>query len=212
MVVCAVRVPCGAILLEGSLHLPEAAAPKAGVVLCHPHPLYRGSMDNNVVLALAQALVTQGMAALRFNFRGVGRSGGQSGEGGAEREDVQAALTFLASSALTSVHLVGLAGYSFGGGVALAAAAGCPGLAALALIAPAASGQPVLGEGLAMPKLLLAGEEDPFVTPARLREMASQLPPPVQVETVLGVDHFWWGAEAEMAQRVARFFAEAFNA
>ncbi|MBI4236728.1 MAG: alpha/beta hydrolase [Chloroflexi bacterium] len=210
MTVHAVRVPCDEITLEGRLHLPEAA-PHAGVVLCHPHPLYGGSMDNNVVLALTEALTARGMAALRFNFRGVGRSGGQFGGGIVEREDVRAVLTFLTSSDLGQVPVLGLAGYSFGGGVALGVAGTWPGLAALALIAPAAAPEPVALGDLTMPKLVMVGEEDSFVTPERLRRLATSLPPPLQVETFPGVDHFWWGAEVEMAERVGRFFVAAMS-
>ena len=72
---------CGSISLEGLYYLPQGDGALPGVVLCHPHPLFGGSMDNNVVLAVASALVEQSIAALMFNFRGVGRSRGNFGNG-----------------------------------------------------------------------------------------------------------------------------------
>lgn len=84
--------------LEAVLDLPSTEVTHlAGVVVCHPHPLYGGDMDNYVVSALCRGLVEQGIAALRFNFRGVGRSTGTYGEGKGEIEDARSALTYLAS-------------------------------------------------------------------------------------------------------------------
>ena len=75
--------------LEGALTLPDRCP--AGVVLCHPHPRYGGDMDSLVVVAAAEACAGQGLATLRFNFRGVGGSGGAWDEGRGEQDDVRAA-------------------------------------------------------------------------------------------------------------------------
>ena len=75
------RFPCGNLFLEGALSWPQGAGPFAVVVVCHPHPLYGGTMDNNVVLAVCQALYGESMVAFRFNFRGVGGSQGALVEG-----------------------------------------------------------------------------------------------------------------------------------
>ena len=118
------------IVLEGQLDLPDegAATPSAGVVICHPHPQYGGEMTNNVVMAVSSSIVAYGMAALRFNFRGVGRSGGAYDNGVGEQDDALAALEALATGVvgddLPDEMRVGLAGYSFGGGVARGAARG----------------------------------------------------------------------------------------
>jgi len=82
-----------------------------GVVISHPHPLYGGSMHNNVVKAVAQAYREQGYSTLRFNFRGVGLSEGDYDNGNGEQKDVHAALRYLAK--LEKTH-IDLAGYSFG--------------------------------------------------------------------------------------------------
>ncbi|MEK7873888.1 MAG: alpha/beta hydrolase, partial [Chloroflexota bacterium] len=92
-----VTIPCGRFNLEGSLGLPDrltGAVP--GVVVCHPHPLYGGDMNNSVVIAMCGALLDRGIATLRFNFRGAGGSGGSFDGGIGERDDARAALAFLA--------------------------------------------------------------------------------------------------------------------
>src|SRR5262249_14596077 len=88
-----VTFSAGEIELEVLFATP-AQPPTIGAVVCHPHPLYGGEMHNNVVSALVAAFQQQGIATLRFNFRGVGRSGGSHGEGVAELEDVKAAVTY----------------------------------------------------------------------------------------------------------------------
>ena len=93
--------------LEARLARPEA--PKAGLVICHPHPLYGGDMDNPVVVKVAELAQGAGMATLRFNFRGVGASGGVHGGGEGERDDVAAALAMLAGR-LPAESPIGLAG------------------------------------------------------------------------------------------------------
>ena len=90
-----IAFPCGEISLEGVLHLPDGEGTFPGVVVCHPHPLYGGDMENNVVITICQAMVARSVAALRFNFRGAGGSGGQFGGGVKERDDVTAALDYL---------------------------------------------------------------------------------------------------------------------
>jgi alpha/beta superfamily hydrolase len=103
--------------LEAILKEPEQ--PRRAVIVCHPHPKGGGTMNNNVVYRIAKAMEESGAAVLRFNFRGVGRSTGEYGEGIAEAEDVQVALDFMAARH-PSVPLW-LAGFSFGARVGLSA-------------------------------------------------------------------------------------------
>lgn len=110
-----VTLQAGGLLLEGCLELPQGTGPVPGVVLCHPHPLYGGDMENNVIVAVGRALVRSGLAALRFNFRGVGRSQGEFAGGVGEQEDARAALSFLATRPEIDPARLGIAGYSFGG-------------------------------------------------------------------------------------------------
>ena len=132
-----VTFPCGDLQLEGELQLPEGNGPFPVVTVCHPHPLYGGDMDNNVVMAVYFALVKSSIAALRFNFRGVGNSSGSYGEGVGEQDDLQAALDFLSILKEIDSSRIGLAGYSFGGMVAAHVAIKDNRIKQLALISPA---------------------------------------------------------------------------
>src|SRR5262249_32731716 len=124
------------VSIEARLALPPRSA--GGVVICHPHPLYGGDMDNPVVVRFAEVCRELGLATLRFNFRGVGASTGAYGHGRDERHDLAAAVAHLASLLGPGAPL-GLAGYSFGATVAADLAADpadLPPVAAVALIAP----------------------------------------------------------------------------
>jgi alpha/beta superfamily hydrolase len=106
------------IRLETELAVAEGAE-RAGMVLCHPHPKYGGSMRSIVISALFDGLPRTGVTCLRFNFRGVDKSGGAHDEGRAEQLDVMAAIDTLTGELTDSVPLV-LAGWSFGADMALA--------------------------------------------------------------------------------------------
>jgi len=184
-------------LLEADLTVPAGVA-RAGAVVCHPHPQYGGDMENPVVLAVGRALVAAGVAALRFNFGGVGRSGGGWGGGGDEVRDVEAALEALAARLGPGVPLV-LAGYSFGAWAALRAAAGGARARQVVAIAP-----PLdfldwgFLDGLAAPVDMVLGEHDQFCDPARL----ARVPERIRVHGIRGADHFFAGREAEVAAAV----------
>jgi uncharacterized protein len=107
-----ISIPAPAGTLEGRF-LPGSAGP--GVVITHPHPLFGGSMNNNVVWTAERAFRSRGFATLCFNFRGVGRSTGTYGNGEAEAADVAAALDFLRERTPGPLYLLG---YSFGAFVA----------------------------------------------------------------------------------------------
>jgi len=169
-------------------------------------------MSNNVVLAICQALVEQSIAALRFNFRGVGKSGGEFGGGIAEQEDVKAALAVLSTTAEIDPKRIGLAGYSFGASVALAMALQDERVKLLALVSPALSdsGWVQLKEYPGS-KFLIAGDADSLIPQERLRQYGIEIADRQQYQVVSGADHFWWGHEAEAGQKVARFFKAGFS-
>ena len=200
-----VTIPCGDLSLEGVITVPEAVPPLPGVVVCHPHPLYGGMMDNSVVIAVCQALAQASIVSLRFNFRGAGGSQGKHDNGVGERDDVTAALATLASGGEVDGDRIGLCGYSFGAGVALEVAAESQQVLALALISPLLS-HPSPIETYARPKLLLWGDQDLALPAADLDSFTTALPEPKQFEVIPGADHFWWGHEHEVASRVAAFF------
>jgi hypothetical protein len=194
--------------LDGELWVPDGSVPIAGVVVAHPHPLRGGSMDNNVVIALCQGLQAAGIASLRFDFRGVGRSEGKYGEGVDEVFDVLGALAFLAEQPEIASDRVGLAGYSFGARVSLAAAPKAPQLRALLCVAPPlreplpADAQP------GCPLLVMVGDHDGVLAEGAER-YASYLPDPQRLHVVPGTDHFWRGFEPVLTDAAHDFFAGA---
>ena len=207
----AIRVPDGFIELEGELMLPdEREGPVAAIVVCHPHPLYGGDMHNEVVQTLCRAALARGIAALRFNFRGTGRSGGDHGGGYEEREDVFAALDLLRGrhSAVDPARL-GLAGYSFGAAVALNAAPAA-GVRALCAVSPPPQLLDFTAQwGVEMPVLLIAGDQDPIAPAARVQQLPLAIGPQARAEIVIGADHFWWDHMTQLADLAGDFFAAA---
>jgi uncharacterized protein len=199
-------IPNSEITLEGVLHTPAGNGPFPVVVVCHPHPQYGGDMDNNVVGMIVRAVMGEGMAALRFNFRGVGRSGGSYEGGAGERSDVRAALAHAATLPQVDSERVGLAGYSFG--AMMAAMAVDASVPALALVAPPLGMNTDLKGALAAypnPLLLIAGDQDHVCPAAALQDLASSLTGPVEHRIVQGTDHFWWSGAQELEQTVGEF-------
>ena len=209
----AITIDSSGVSLEGVLELPEgadAANPCAAVVICHPHPLYGGSMDNNVVAAVASGLRQHGIGALMFNFRGVGRSDGAPGDRDEALADARAVLAFAGGLEAVDGSRGGLAGYSFGSGVAAAAAAASlPALALIALpISMADEGRAALA-AYGNPLLLLSGSADNGSHEEGLRELAESTAGAASVEIVPGADHFWWGHEHAITRTTGDFFAGA---
>ncbi len=199
---------CGNLTLEGVWHLPQGKAPFPCVVVCHPHPFYGGSMQTSVIIAICQALSRQQVAAFRFNFRGVDYSEGSFGGGVAEQEDVKAALSVVLSAPEIDPKRIGLAGYSFGASVALPVAVQDERISLLALVSPTLSDSDWQGlKAYHKAKFLIVGDMD-FVAPLQqVKQNFAEVPEPKQYQVVSGADHFWAGHEADMADRVADFFA-----
>jgi alpha/beta superfamily hydrolase len=192
----------GGIALEGALALPPGA--EAGVVICHPHPRYGGDMDSPVVLTAIDACMSQGLATLRFNFRGVGDSGGGWDEGRGERDDVRAALAHL-RGLLRGPARVGLAGYSFGAAMSAAVAAGGEPLAGLALIAPPLASPSWPGAGSlpgTIPLLVVAGSDDTHCPRPGLTALAASAPA-ATVTVIDGADHFFYSGQGALHAALA---------
>lgn len=211
-IIIPVNDPLGPLELEGILYLPSGTGRHAGVVVCHPHPLYGGDMGNNVVMAICDALAEQQIASLRFNFRGTGNSQGSHGEGVKEELDVLSALNYLAVCPVVEGARIGLAGYSFGGRVSILAAEKAAGLQALALVAPPARNLAESGalRSFTRPKFFIVGEEDNIAMSGDLDRFIEALPDPKEYHKVPGADHSWWGYEGVVGPAVAAFFAGVF--
>ena len=195
--------------VSGALRLQarfEAVAGATGAaVVCHPHPLYGGSMDNNVVAALAAACREAGWATLCFNFRGVGDSEGGYGDVTGECDDARAAIGSVRER-VGDVPVV-LAGYSFGAMVALRVGADQPAVTRVVAVAPPLA----MGELSAPrhPTLVLAGDRDAYCPPAALQTFAAALSAGGAAQTIAGADHFLAGHEAAITAAARDFLAGA---
>jgi alpha/beta superfamily hydrolase len=179
--------------LEAVLMHTDGPAVAAGVV-CHAHPLHGGVMHFKVVFRAARALRDNGVAALRFNFRGVGRSEGTHDSGVGEQDDVAAALGELELRYPGLPVVVG--GFSFGAAMALRVAARDPRpRAAFALGFPLA--RPEARDGflslVRVPVLFLQGGRDEFGAGEEIEAVAATLPSPATAEVVEGSNHFFDG-------------------
>lgn len=178
--------PAGA--LECAIDAPEGA-PRAVLVVCHPHSLYGGTLDNKVVQTIARAGLQLGCTAVRFNFRGVGGSEGSWDEGAGEIDDALAVVSAHRDPALP----LWLAGFSFGGYVAASAAGRLAGQGApaakLALVAPSTQKQAV--PAVPAGTLVIHGEADDVVPLAATLDWAR--PQALPVTVIPGVGHFFHG-------------------
>lgn len=193
----------GPLTLEGILQLPSAL-PAPGMVVCHPHPMYGGDMHNNVVTAICDAAVENGIAALRFNFRGAGSSEGKYDNGIGEQDDVRAALAYLRDLAQTDGQRVALAGYSFGAAVAVRAAASEADLRAFIGVSIPTL-MPLEGVELACPALFVSGDEDEYADARELLSFVRNLGPDAQLTLLPGLGHFWFGVEHELKKILTPF-------
>ncbi|MCJ7791246.1 MAG: dienelactone hydrolase family protein [Dehalococcoidia bacterium] len=204
-----VSFPSGELLLEGILAIPQGAGPFPAVIVCHPHPLYGGSMDNNVVYSLSEKLTQASLASFKFNFRGVGGSQGEFSQGIGEQEDVKAAISFISTVKEVDSKRIGLAGYSAGAGFAFPIGFNDARIKALAAVSP-----PLLMfnfdflKSCPKPKLLISGSRDDLIPTDQFLEFCQNLPEPKECESIEGADHFWWGYESSLAAKVTAFFTK----
>jgi len=194
------EIPASHGLLEALVFEPPE--PVAAAVVCHPHPLLGGTMHNKVAYRLARGLEQKGVVALRFNFRGVGRSTGSHAGGEGEEEDVRSALTFL--EARWPGLPLWLAGFSFGARVGLAVGAEAPQV------------EKLLGVGLALsmfdfsflvpcqkPLALILAEDDEYGSGAETERFAAQLTGPHRLTRVAGAQHLFADRLPELSEAIA---------
>lgn len=195
--------------LEAMLWTAEKNArdPRRVAVVCHPHPLFGGTMHNKVVFQLAKTLHLYGAPVLRFNFRGAGLSEGRHDKGRGETGDVQAAIDYLAVQFPGEPIL--LAGFSFGAYVGLRAACAD------------ARVTEVVGAGLAVdnsdhsyliecrkPKLILQSTHDPYGSRERVEALYGKLPQPKHLVFIESPDHFFAGKLPQMGGAFEKWLLE----
>jgi len=188
--------------LEALLEAPEDAEPRAVAVVCHPHPLYGGTMHNKVVYRVARALRGSGHAVLRFNFRGVSKSEGRHDEGAGEIDDARAALEWLRRRYPGLPYT--LAGFSFGGRVALNLACGLADVARVIALGFPAKRDPVgILAQCTIPKIFIQSTHDEFGPRPEMEAFFRLVAKPKQLVWVAAEDHFFAGGLDELEQQVA---------
>jgi hypothetical protein len=198
--------PAGTI--ETLLQEREGVAPGAIALVCHPHPLYGGTLHNKVTHRLAATLFDLGATVLRFNFRGVGRSEGTHDRGRGELQDTLALLDWLRRRHPAAEAWMG--GFSFGSWVASRAAASEPAVRRLVLVAP-----PVHTQSFdemrtcPVPKLVIQGTADEVCKPENLARVFPTWAEPKRLETVEGASHFFDRRLGELGAAIRRGLAPA---
>jgi len=204
-----VSFPSGGLVLEGILAIPEATEHFPAIIVCHPHPLYGGTMDNNVVSGVCEALAQTGLISFKFNFRGVGASQGEFGHGIGEQEDMEAAISFISTVKEVDSERIGIAGYSAGAGFALPVGFKDARIKALAAISPPISMFDFdFLKSCPKPKLLISGSKDDLIPADHFLKFCQKLNEPKECEIIEEADHFWWGYESPLADKVTNFFTE----
>jgi uncharacterized protein len=176
-------------------------SPDRVALVCHPHPLFGGTMHNKVVYQAAKALHRRGMAVLRFNFRGAGLSEGTHDKGRGEQDDVRAALDYLAREFPSRPIL--LVGFSFGSVVGLKVGCADPRVEKLiGLGIPVNDSDLTYLRTCGKPKLIIQGGNDQFGSRANVESLFSTLPEPKRLVIVEGVDHFFAGKLQEVGAAI----------
>jgi alpha/beta superfamily hydrolase len=194
--------------LEAILWKPSTdKAPQLAALVCHPHPLFGGTMHNKVVYQAAKSLDALGLPVLRFNFRGAGTSAGQHDQGNGEQADVDAALDFLANE-FPGLPVL-LAGFSFGCWVGLRV--GCKDQRVAELIA---LGTPVNSTDFSFlqecgkPKLFVHGANDKFGDVKKVEALVKSLSGDKQLVVVPEADHFFAGKLNQLDRAIIEWLAK----
>ena len=192
----------GTVKIEGLL---QTLPGDKGVVISHPHPLYGGSMHNNVVESLVRVYQQAGYSTLRFNFRGVGSSHGEYSDGTGEQEDVKSALRYLSER---GKKVIDLAGYSFGAWVNALTKPPVDAVQRMIMVSPPVA---FLDFGSAQPlpqlQLVIAGSRDEIAPPELIETMLPNWNPGARLEIIEGADHFYGGHTAKLESMLADYFA-----
>lgn len=187
--------------LEGLLKFDESVDPKALAVACHPHPQFQGTMHNKVVFAVAEAFFALGCEVLRFNFRGVGLSTGTHDHGRGETEDALAVVEHLRQRHPgLPCHI---AGFSFGGRIAIEAARIDSSLASLTAVAPSLKHlDPLFLHELRVPKLFLQETADEICPAKDLQALFPSFADPKALVLFEGAGHFFDGHLVELRKAI----------
>ncbi|HUE56574.1 MAG TPA: alpha/beta fold hydrolase [Candidatus Udaeobacter sp.] len=194
--------------LEAILWRPsDGARPPLASLVCHPHPLFDGTMHNKVVYSAAKSLDTLGLPVLRFNFRGAGRSAGEHDRGHGEKDDVRAALDFLAAQFPNTPIL--LAGFSFGAWVGLRVGCEHPRVSHLiGLGIPVNRTDFSFLQPCTKPKLFVHGGNDEFGAIDKVKTLVGSLHGETHLVVVEGVNHFFAGKLEQLDAAITNWLTD----
>ena len=196
-----VSIDVDGLKIEGML---EDLPGERGVVISHPHPLYGGTMHNNVVKSVSLAYREQGYSALRFNFRGVEKSEGDFENGVGEQEDVKAALRTLGKKNMD------LAGYSFGAWVNALGLAKFEEAQRFIMVSPPVSFIDFsFVEYSPKIKLIICGTRDEIAEYKKVEKMLPKWNDQALFRVIQGADHFYSGYEEELKETIRDFLKES---
>jgi len=203
-----VRISLGEFSLEGVLH-PTKAHSKGVVVLCHPHPQHGGDMNNSLVVHLEKALAKDGWGVLKFNFRGIGNSGGGSEGGAVEVQDVLAAVDYIRGQKGEKATPLYIVGYSFGAAVGLQACYRDTEITGFVGVAPPLTMFPLDDlKNYDGSFYAIVGNRDSFVPLARVQEAYELAKGKKDLTVFPDCDHFFFGLEDQVASRVCHYLKQ----
>ncbi len=202
-----IMIPGPAGPLEALVSPAITPEPLAIAIICHPHPLFAGTMHNKVVTTIARTFHELGLYTIRFNFRGVGESAGNYGAGIGETEDLLAVIAW--ARANFPGKTIWLAGFSFGCYPAMRAAAQEDDIAQLVTIAPAVNHLDFAeANGVHCPWLLIMGETDEVVPVSDVKAWIKTLSVPIHRVFLPGVSHFFHGQLTQLSEVLKRELAK----
>jgi uncharacterized protein len=192
--------------LEALIDLPEGE-PRAVAVFGHPHPLHGGTMHTKALYQAAKAISRIGVAALRFNFRGVGRSAGTFDSGPGEKDDFRAALAYVEQRFPDLPCWA--AGMSFGSWIATTVGADDARVSLLLAIAPPVDRYDFNAlKTCTLPKFIVHGESDELISIKEIRKFYAQIPEPKELVTIEDANHLFEGKTSMVGEAIEDLLAD----
>jgi alpha/beta superfamily hydrolase len=190
-------------VIEGRL---QKSHPEKGIVVTHPHPLYGGSLQNNIVAAIIRVYQRWGWSTLRFNFRGVGRSQGNYSDGIGEQQDVRSAIAYLADQ---GVRRIDLAGYSFGAWINALSNKNLPHVGDMVMVSPPVAFIDFSSvTGISNLKLVITGGRDDIAPADLIRRLYPKWNAAARFEVIKEADHFYMGFVDQLEAILSTYLEE----
>jgi len=198
-----ITIECQKIRLEGRLNRNSS---QRAVIVCHPHPLYGGDMDNPVVMCIAGAFFEKGFTTVRFNFRGTGKSTGAFDNGAGEQEDIRSAMGYMTDQGFQGIAL---AGYSFGARMnAVLVSQGCR-IDDHIMVSPPAGAMSFDDiEKMPCTGLIVTGRKDEIAPPELIARHIKRWGITPRFDIIENCDHFYSGCLHKLNTLVADYLSK----